>query len=461
MATLRPRTLSDGTTVYDVSWRLGGTRDGAGRTETFNPRRNPLRGEKAAKFFKAALEANGHQWPANYAPGIGFIDAAELARRQAERERAQQRLLFRDHARICLAMMAPGVETATLRRYQAQVDNHMIPFFGDMDVCDPAGICPETIGPWITALRAGEREDPGDPLVPREEWPWLREPLSPKTIRNIHGLLYTLMQFLVDAEVPKRAKNPCKGTSLPSMDDGEGDEEMCFLDVEEYALLRAQFDDVQARDLADFLYGTGLRFSEATALQVRDFDVEGRRPGFRVRRAWKQAENGRYYLGPPKTKSSLRWVGLTDQQVEAVRPRLAGRREKDLIFTGPTGGRWTHSTFFTGRWRPAVYRAVRCVQCRGEDYAAGIGRRGPSTLTAPQIVWCGHEGQLQEPPRVHDLRHSHVAALIASGAHLLSVSRRLGHKGIEITYNRYGHLVEEVEDDMIARLGSTLARLGS
>lgn len=461
MASLKPRELKSGQIVYRVKWRLpGATRE---EVETFNPAAGPNRDLPHAKAFKAAVEAAGHRWPPHYAPGIGFVDPAQLAATQAaqrERERAANVLPFRDHAAAFLATIAPGLESGTLARYRRIVDNHLIPAFGGLDVCDPAAISPEAIGPWVTALLDGEREDPGDPAVPQADWPWAREPLSPKTVRNIHGLFYAIMQVLVDAEVPRRARNPCKDTHLPSTEDGEGDQEMVFLEPEEFARIHGEFDDPAAADFAEWLYGTGLRFSEASALQKRDFEWDGRRPGFRVRRAWKQSAGGAYYLGAPKTKASLRRVALTRRQVQLVRPYLEGRRERDLAFTGPSGARWNHSTFYTGRWRPALYRAARCVACRGGDYAAGIGRRGPSTLSAAHLVWCGHEGMLEELPRIHDLRHSHVAALIAAGAPLLAISRRLGHKSIQITYDRYGHLLGEVEDDLVAGMEAMEGRMG-
>ncbi len=468
--TPKPRSLADGTTVWDVKWRLRGGSKGPQKTETFNPKKNPKRDLKAAQFFALAVESNGYDWPVNYLPGIGFVTAAQAAAIDAAQGADDKPvLLFRDHAKAALARMAPGIESGTLARYHAIVRNHLEPKFGEMNVLDPEQISPESIGPWISGLLEGEREDPGDPDVPEEDWPWAREPVSAKTVRNIHGLLYAIMQFLVDAEVPKRSRNPCADTSLPSLDDGEDDEEMMFLDPEEFAILHGWFDDAEAADLTEWLYGTGERFSEATAHQVRDFELEGPRPRVRVRRAWKQSvvkhaknntEKKSYYLGAPKTKASVRWIALTRRQVEMIRPRLEGKRPTDLVFTGPAGGRWTHSTFYTGRWRPALYRAMRCVACRGEDYAAGIGRRGPSTLRDVEIQWCGHEGTLERKPRVHDLRHSHVAVLIAIGVQLFAISRRLGHKSIQITYDRYGHLLPEVEDDMTVALDARLSRVG-
>jgi integrase len=80
-------------------------------------------------------------------------------------------------------------------------------------------------------------------------------------------------------------------------------------------------------------------------------------------------------------------------------------------------------------------------------------------LTLRDIVWCRHDGTLSRIPRVHDLRHTHVAWLIALNVPLLAISRRLGHKSIGITADRYGHLLPEVEDEMVAGLGALMGRV--
>ncbi len=455
MASMKPRVLADGTIVYDIKWRLGGTRDGAQRTETFNPKGGAKRDQRNAIAFKAALEANGHQWPDRYLPGVGFATDAQLAATAAASHAPV--VTFAQHAGKWLTRVSNGVEPGTARRYERIIDNHLLPAFGAMDIADPDGICPDTIAAWVKDLRTGVLQEGADA---EDEDGWLRRPLSPKSVRNLHGLFYAIMQDAVERERPLRSRNPCANTDLPSLSDGEGDEEMVFLETEEYALIRDQIKDEDARFLSDLLVGTGLRYSEATALQVGDFSLGGRRPYFDVWRAWKQREDGSYYLGTPKTKSSLRRIGLTGEQAEQVAPRLAGRHKKDLLVTGPKGGRFIHSTFFTRRWRPAVYKAARCEGCRAADYAAGVGRRGLTLLSADQIVWCGHEGALRQIPRVHDLRHSHVAWLIGTGAKPLAISRRLGHSSIQITYDRYGHLLREVEDDLVDGLEALMGGIG-
>ena len=44
--------------------------------------------------------------------------------------------------------------------------------------------------------------------------------------------------------------------------------------------------------------------------------------------------------------------------------------------------------------------------------------------------------------RPHDLRHTHVALLIAAGEDPYVISQRLGHASIRTTYDIYGHLFE-------------------
>lgn len=69
-------------------------------------------------------------------------------------------------------------------------------------------------------------------------------------------------------------KNGCAGTRLPRADD-ETVEEIVFLEHDEYQLVRRYVTDEDARDLADWLVGTGMRWGEASALQVQDLKLGG------------------------------------------------------------------------------------------------------------------------------------------------------------------------------------------
>ena len=54
--------------------------------------------------------------------------------------------------------------------------------------------------------------------------------------------------------------------------------------------------------------------------------------------------------------------------------------------------------------------------------------------------------------RWHDLRHTHVAFLIAAGVHAKAIQSRLGHSSIKTTLDTYGHLLEGIDEAAAAAL---------
>ena len=54
--------------------------------------------------------------------------------------------------------------------------------------------------------------------------------------------------------------------------------------------------------------------------------------------------------------------------------------------------------------------------------------------------------------RFHDLRHAHATLLLQQGAHVKVISERLGHAGIGITMDTYGHLLPGIQAQAAARL---------
>lgn len=58
------------------------------------------------------------------------------------------------------------------------------------------------------------------------------------------------------------------------------------------------------------------------------------------------------------------------------------------------------------------------------------------------------------PFRFHDLRHTHVAWLVAGGALLPHIQARLGHESITTTIDTYGHLLP-AGDELISQIIDT------
>jgi integrase len=62
--------------------------------------------------------------------------------------------------------------------------------------------------------------------------------------------------------------------------------------------------------------------------------------------------------------------------------------------------------------------------------------------------------------RLHDLRHLHASLLLAQGRSLSEVSATLGHAGIAITSDTYGHLYEEARRGVADDLDAVLRKHG-
>jgi integrase len=397
MASIHPRRRADGETTYQVKWRLGGGRGAKGQSETFDD-------IDAAEVFQKAVNDAGQQWPPGWVKGVGFITQESAS--------GDEQYRFRTWALDCVAHRT-GIEENTRKAYRQELESWIFPTFGECDVRSPEHFSKRTVAAWVIKLEGT--------IVPKT-----RRKMSPKTLRNLHGLLSSILKEAVEHEPPLRTSNPCAATSLPDADD-EIEDEMCFLAPSEVALLLEHFTFDKDRRMATVKYGTGLRYGEITALQKQDIiDRHGRRPRLRVQRAWKKDGHGGYYLGKPKSKKSRRTIRISQTVLAAlVEQGLDALGEDDLLFPGGEPGQRLHYSTFGDRWATAVRRAR----------AAG----------------------LEKKPTPHDLRHSHASALIAAGQPLTYIQRRLGHESIQTTSDRYGHLLPELDDDAMTAIETALA----
>lgn len=407
MAYIVERPKKDGTTTYQVKWREGGERTAPVQTEKFGDR-------PSAEQFKRLVDAHGQHWPPGWVRGEGFVEQPTVP--------GDRPLLEWAHRYVD---RLTGIDDRTRGDYRRDVDLH----FAHIVHTEPSGrivdatICnliADDVQDWVRLEEAGKR-DQSDPEK------WVLRPASPKSIANRHGLLWCIVQASVEAEPQLRTKNCCKGTRLPRTDD-QVDEEMVFLERDEYARIAAEITDPGARDLADWLVGTGMRWGEATALQVRDLKLGAAKPTASIQRAWKRAPKGSdkaFFLGPPKTKKARRLIALSPAQVEMARRLVSGQQPEAYVFRTAWGNHWRHSNFYHRKWLPAVKRAIE----------KGLPRR----------------------PRIHDLRHTHVAWLIGAGIPLPAIRVRLGHESIQTTVDRYGHLVQELDAEITAAVEAAMA----
>ncbi|MGW2379261.1 site-specific integrase [Streptomyces sp. NPDC001658] len=417
MASIVPRPKKSGPPTFQVKWR----QDGAWQTENFGGEE----GETQAEQFKSLVEAHGNKWPFGWVRGKGFIEPEENPE--------DVPLLAWAHRYVD---RLTGVTPRTKSDYRRDIDNHFVPVLhtgrdgversygglvhtrrdGNIVPATVCNVTPDDFQDWVRVNEEGVR----DPDQPEQ---WLIPKASPKSIRNWHGIMFCVMQSAVDAAEQLRVSNPCAKTRLPRADD-QTEEEMCFLEHDEYALISRELRkiDPNAADLTDFLVGTGLRWGEISALQRRD--VNERKKTISIQRAWRRQEDNTFEVGPPKTKKARRTLALAPGQMEMLRPHLLGRAPDDWIFRGANGAAWRHSNFYNRKWKRALEAAAK---------------KG-----------------LTKSPRLHDLRHTHVSWLIGANVPLPAIQVRLGHESITTTVDRYGHLVRSLDGEIIAAVEAAM-----
>ncbi|MGC8628406.1 MAG: tyrosine-type recombinase/integrase [Acidimicrobiales bacterium] len=255
------------------------------------------------------------------------------------------------------------------------------------------------IAPVLGSLRLGDlrRSDVAAWVAGLES-----EGLAPATIVRSLGVLSKLLDDAVTEELVD--VNPAAKVRAPEVPVSE----QRFLDADELRRLEAATPE-HWRLVVPFAAATGLRIGEIAALRVRDIDVPSRSVTVRATVVDVSGDGPRRRVHPPKTRAGARTVpSITDPLAERLVAHIAGRglAYDDWLFTGPEGGPMTPRNWRERVWRPSVERAH---------------------LAPPA-------------PTPHALRHTAVAAWVAVGADLYTVSRWAGHSSVAFTTRVYGHL---------------------
>ena len=291
-----------------------------------------------------------------------------------------------------------GVEDGTRRRYHSYLRMNITPSIGALPL---TSITDTTIARWVHSLHGA----------------------SGKTIKNKHGFLSGALAAAVKAG--HITVNPCEGMRLPRTER----EDMCFLTPSDYAVLLG-YVPIYWQPLVTVLISTGMRWSEVTALQVRDVDTD--RCTVRIARAWKYTSGQGHRLGPPKSRRSERTLSLAEETMDLLRP-LLHRPGTEFLFSNTRGNPVRHATFHDNVWAPAVRLANGEKAGKSKRIARRCDALGHEILPATDV-------KLNKRPRIHDLRHSHASWLINAGIALPVIQQRLGHESITTTVNTYGHL---------------------
>ncbi|MDP9363206.1 MAG: site-specific integrase [Chloroflexota bacterium] len=295
---------------------------------------------------------------------------------------------------------APRVRPTTLDGYRATVEKHIVPALGSF----PAQrLSPSAVQDFYAAK--------------------LAEGLGARSVQMCHLRLSQALAQGVRWGVLHR--NVCDAVDAPRVAHKPGK----TWTAEETRTFLAAAEADALHPLWSVAATTGLRRGELLGVRWRDLDLDRRT--LTVRQCvvlWRGAP----MIQHPKSAASRRTVKLLPETAVALRSHRLRQTER--------------------RWRAGtLWHDNDLVFCTGEGkplnpnnllraYKAVIGK-----ASVPNI-------------RFHDLRHTHATLLLRAGQPVKVVSERLGHAKTSITLDTYAHVLPDMQDGAVEKLGEILFR---
>jgi integrase len=174
-------------------------------------------------------------------------------------------------------------------------------------------------------------------------------------------------------------------------------------------------------------YATGMRRGELLGLMWKHVDLD--RASLSVVQTLRETRAGVGVGLRPKTKSGQRQIAISPTIVEALRQHKADQSKNklalgpdysdlDMVFPMEDGNFWKPSLFSNN------FRSLR--------------------------LRLGLDGTF------HDVRHTHATELLRMGVHPKIVSERLGHASVQITLDRYSHVLPDMQRAVAMQLDDAL-----
>jgi integrase len=294
------------------------------------------------------------------------------------------------------------VRPTTLARYRQSIERHLLPHVGgirlqaltveDLDRC------------YATLTREGGA---------------VGRPLSPKTVRNAHGVLRTALRDAVQRG--HLTRNVAEHARLPRVQR----QELTTWTAEQLRAFLEHVADDRLAAMWTLFATTGLRRGEVLGLRWQDVDLD--RWQLTVRHVRTVVE-GRPVVTEPKTAKGRRTIALDASTVTALRRHRVRQLEERVA----ADVAW-HDGDYVFTWhdgRP-IHPQMPTKWIREHATAAGL-----------------------PPIRLHDLRHTWATLALAAGIPAKVVSERLGHANIAITLDVYTHAIPAMD----AEAADTVAR---
>lgn len=286
-----------------------------------------------------------------------------------------------------------GVKPFTVASYDGIIKNHLKPAIGGVKLC---------------ALTA--------PMIQQF---YNSVPCSPKTVKNIHGVLHRALQQAIRlGYIPA---NPADACILPRVEKPK----IHPLDEEETKAFITAIKGHQFEILFTVALFTGMRLGELLGLSWDSVDFSAGTIIVKQQLQREKKAGGLYQIVTTKNSKSrcitpARYVmeilynRKQTQIADRLRAGSAWNNPDNLVFTNELGG---HLVSWT-------------VERKYKDIVTSIGR---------------------PDARFHDLRHSYAVASLSAGDDIKTLQENLGHATASFTLDVYGHVTDQMKRVSAAR----------
>jgi integrase len=306
----------------------------------------------------------------------------------------------------------PSLADSTHSSYEWLIGKHITPWIGEHRL---QALRPIDLKQYYSSL-ASKQDEKG-------------KTLSARTLRYIHGLIYSAFKDALRLEVIERNIADVVQPEVPS-EDRNARAAKAWTAEETATFLEANKDD-PLHSVFALILALGLRRGEALGLRWEHINLE--------RRTLRVVETlvtvrGRVYSSKPKTRKSRRTLRLPQgvatmlkthkAKLEATLAELGIQPTRDWVFMTLAGTPIHPDNLDRSLKRLAKHANVRII-------------------------------------RIHDLRHTYTSLARRQGVALEIISEKLGHSRPSFTADVYRHTFEDEHDEATLELSDLTAETGN
>ncbi len=248
--------------------------------------------------------------------------------------------------------------------------------------------------------------------------------LSGKTMLHHHRVISSILEKAVKWQVI--FSNPCARVEPPKAAKREAE----YLDeMQAQELLKClESEPLQYRTMTTLLLYSGMRRGELCGLEWSDIDFENSIVD--ISKTTLYLANRGIFDDTTKTETSKRVIKLPSVAMDVLKEHLIEQKKTQFKL----GDKWINSNKVFTQWNGKPIH--------------------PDTITGWFAKFIKKNNL--PPIHLHSLRHTNATLLIASGADLRTVSKRLGHSNMTTTSNIYTHAIQSADERAAELLGDIL-----